>query len=132
MLTQSTGSRCGVPVRLGFFGVCSAMPSVNTVLTAARLDVLRKVRLLGPFALSFDMLIRDAFPEVTLYQDRLMGAGEHLISRPGGAAKGRRKSDGCPTFAPAYVGRKKKRSPTIALRDTARSRPPGVLPMREC
>jgi hypothetical protein len=41
------------------------------VLTAARPDVLRNVRLLGPFALSFDILSRDAFPEVNLYQDRL-------------------------------------------------------------
>jgi hypothetical protein len=46
---------------------------VNTVLTAARPDVLRNVRLLGPFALSFDMLSRDAFPEMNLYQDRLIG-----------------------------------------------------------
>ena len=70
ILTQSTGSRCGEG-GLSLFDSCSA--SVNTVLTAARPDVLRKVRLLGPFALSFDILTRDAFPEVNLYQDRLIG-----------------------------------------------------------
>ena len=70
ILTQSTGSRCGVGVR-STFDVCSA--SVNTVLTAARPDVLRNVRLLGPFAVAFDMVSRDAFPEVDLYQDRLIG-----------------------------------------------------------
>ena len=59
------------PGGLGLFDCCSA--SVNTVLTAARPDVLRNVRLLGPFALSFGMLNRDAFPEVNLYQDRLIG-----------------------------------------------------------
>ena len=62
MLTQSTGSRCGVAGGLGLFDVCSA--SVNTVLTAARPDVLRNVRLVGPFALPFDMVRGDAFPEV--------------------------------------------------------------------
>ena len=73
MLTQSTGSRCGWPGGLGFFDVCSA--SANTVLTAARPDVFRKFRLVGPFALSFDMLIRDAFPGVALHQDRLIRTG---------------------------------------------------------
>jgi hypothetical protein len=32
------------------------------------------VRLLGPFALSFGMLSRDAFPELNLYQDRLIAS----------------------------------------------------------
>ena len=73
IFTQSTGSRCGSIGELGFFASSSARPSLKTVLTAARPDVFRKVRLLGPFELSFDMLINDAFPEVTLYQDRLIG-----------------------------------------------------------
>jgi hypothetical protein len=70
ILTQSTGSRWGWIGGLCLFDVCSA--SLNTVLTAARPDVLRNVRLLGPFALSFDMLSRDAFSEKNLYQDRLI------------------------------------------------------------
>ena len=72
ILTQSTGSRCRSIEGPGFPGFSSAMPSLKTVLTAARPDVLRNVRLLGPFDLSFDMLINDAFPDLTLYQDRLI------------------------------------------------------------
>jgi hypothetical protein len=68
ILTQSTGSRCGVG---GLLSSCdrwalATLSSRNTVPTVARPDVLRKVRLLGPFALSFDILTRDAFPEVNL------------------------------------------------------------------
>src|ERR1700733_12300787 len=72
ILTQSTGWRWGRPEELGLFDDCSA--SVNRVLAAARPDVLRNVRLFGPFALSFVMLSRDAFPELNLSQDRLIAS----------------------------------------------------------
>ena len=75
ILTQSSGSRRDVAGGLGGFGLCSA--SVNTVLTAARPDVLRNVRLLGPFSLPIDMLSSGAFPKGNLYQDRLLGVHEH-------------------------------------------------------
>src|SRR5580698_6689245 len=78
ILTQSTGSRCDFTLGLlPSFDDCSARttPScMSAVLTAASPEVFRNARRLGPFFIS----TRNAFLEVALYQDRLIGRRLHI------------------------------------------------------